>query len=172
MIMPAAEKCGLCASAIDRRHGSGLSCAGKCGRWYHVRYADPPLAPGSEFEVLFGSLPWHCRLCMDNSHDNSSAVHSVSASGDPSLIETRSADISLNALFARLCKVESLCEALVEENSRLRQQVSECLGLRTSVRAMEFRLDSVGSWSMTPGPCSNRNKVVEERLESTWLNDR
>lgn len=165
------DNCALCASAIDRRHGHGVTCAGPCGRRYHVRCTDPPLAQHSVNEVLFGSSVWHCRLCMENSHSSSLAARSGTAGN--SLVESGTADITINALLARLCKVESLCEALVEENGRLRQQMSECLGLKTSIRAIEFRLDTVGSWSMmTPGPVPNRNRFVDNRLESTMLNER
>ncbi|XP_055710886.1 uncharacterized protein LOC129806356 [Phlebotomus papatasi] len=167
--MPA-EQCGLCASVIDRRHGSGVSCAGSCGRWYHVQCTDPPLSPGSEKPVLFGTASWHCKLCMENSSGGSSAVQN--GSGGSSLVDAGSANVTLGSLISRLNSVESLCMGLIEENKNLRLQAAECIELKARIRAIEFRLDSVGSWSMmTPGP-SLHPPYAENRLESTMLIER
>lgn len=173
--MPAVERCGLCATVIDRRHGLGILCAGACKRRYHVQCTDPPLTSSSINEVMYGSTPWFCKMCMDNSHNGSSVGRNLSGahnlSRDSSHVAGH-ADVTLNALVARLSKVEGLCEALAEENRLLRSQMVECLGLRTNVRAIEYRLDSVGSWSMTPGPFPNGQRFLEDRLESTLLNER
>lgn len=167
--MPA-EQCGLCASVIDRRHGSGVSCAGSCGRWYHIQCTDPPLSPSSEKPVLFGTASWHCKLCMENSSGGSSAVQN--GSGGSSLVDAGPANVTLGSLISRLNSVESLCMGLIEENKRLRSQAAECIELRARIRAIEFRLDSVGSWSMmTPGP-SLHPPYAENRLESTMLIER
>ncbi|XP_055714332.1 uncharacterized protein LOC129808575 [Phlebotomus papatasi] len=188
----AVAKCATCNDGITYRNKPGIPCD-SCHRWYHASHTDPPIIanPGimSRAEVcqlvdpfLNGTVKWTCAFCSAQEADDAahtsvtSHVNRSHGSRNSSTLFQRNnaAGGSLeDALDVRLVRLEGICETLIRENSHLRLLLDECLGLRTNVRALEFRLDSMSSWAFTPRPSSFGvlPKPVN-RLESTFLGER
>lgn len=66
-------------------------------------------------------------------------------------VDGETEELSWGAVFARLDKLEGKVQALWEENASLRAELAQCQTLRSDVKALEYRLDAMTFWGVTPG---------------------
>lgn len=100
-------------------------------------------------DVLTERVSWLCDLCLTSDADNPNDASLVSGphAGQP----VDDMELSQSALYARMDRLEGRIDALMEENVRLRAELAVCQSLRTDIRSLEYRIDSMTFWSVTPG---------------------
>lgn len=111
--------------------------------------------------ILIGNIEWLCDDCKLTNHSKSTNASLVSGDhGDGidqnglsrhSALADGAEELSWGAVYARLDKLEGKIKALWEENISLRTELAQCRTLRSDIKALEYRLDAMTFWGVTPG---------------------
>lgn len=112
-------------------------------------------------EILINRVSWLCDACQeggaagdadaDADNERSLVMENVSGSAGQSAADGAPGELSWGAVYARLDKLEGMVEALREDNIRLRAELALTQALRSDIKALEYRIDAITFWGMTPG---------------------
>lgn len=131
------NRCKICDTAINYRRRPGVFCSGPCGSWFHVACCVNPISRERLDDTLVNGT-WRCHSCLPLD---------ASVSGDVSSV---SSGAVTDAVYARLDRLEAKVDALQMENAHLRSELELCQSMRAEIQSLEYRLDALTFWGMSP----------------------